>query len=410
MRHALWILAAGLGSLLLVSSASAQLGPALAGRMAQADNAAVVNNNPAGITRVPGTQMVVDLGFAQSFSEFRVKQGTTNTGGNPDDDSDPVLIPTLSLSHQLTDRWSLGFGMFVPAGIGTDYGSDWAGRYYATESSLVFLSLQPVVAFRATDWLSLAAGPSLMYVDSRSKSAVNNLQPGLADGEIELEVDGIDAGVVVAAMIEARPGTRFAISYRNEQQPTLEGRPKFKGLGPLLQAALNRAGLLGADIDLDVNVPQTVQVGFYHEWNEKVAVMADLTWLDWSRFGKVDVTVNQFSVTARTDYNDIWVPSLGISYVIDETYRAGVGGSYVSSAVDTEDRTLSLPFDEFWIFGIGGSAKLRPGLELHGNLQGTISGNARIDQQSNPLAGRLRGRSRRNYSLFLGLSLVWGSS
>ncbi len=390
--------------------AAAQLGPALAGRMAQAENAAVVNNNPAGLTRLDGTQVVLDAMVAFPFSEFDVDEGaTTTTGGDPDDDHDPTLIPTFSLSHRLGENLWFGLGAFFPAGIGSDYGSDWAGRYYATESSLVFLSIQPVLAWRATDWLSLGAGPAFMYVSSLSESAVNNQGPGVPDGEVELDLDGGSVGVIVSAMLEPWEGTRFGIAYRNEQDPTLEGRAKFKNLGPVLEASLEAAGLLGASIDLDLNVPQSVQGGFYHQLNERPAIMGDVTWMDWSRFGRVDLTVNSSSITASVDYNDIWIGSFGVDYAVNEAVSAGAGFSYVSSAIDSEDRTLSLPFDEIYVFGVGGRYRARENLEVHGNLLAALSGNGRIDQQSNPLAGRVVGKSEDNYSIVVQLSLVWGT-
>lgn len=405
MRLILAMIALGL----LAAPAAGQTGPALAGRMAQADNAAVVNSNPAGITRVRGTQVVLDASVASSFSRFRVRGGTTTSGGNPDDDNDPFVIPTFSLSHELSERWRLGFGVFVPAGIGTDYGSEWAGRYYATSSSLVFVNMQPVIAYQASDWLSLAAGASIMYVDSVAESAFNNLQPGLADGRVKLEVDGLDAGAIVAAMLEPWEGTRFAISYRSEQTPDLEGRAHFRNLGPLLEAALGSAGLLGAKIDLGVNVPQAIQAGFYHEFESGLSVMGDVTWMDWSRFGRVDVSVSQFSVTTRSHYNDIWIGSFGIQYPLKDDLGLAMGASYVSSAVDDADRTVSLPFDEIFYFGIGGYVRARSNLEIHANLGATVSGNGRIDQQSNPLAGRLRGRTESPYSVVFQVSLVWGT-
>jgi long-chain fatty acid transport protein len=392
---------------LAAGPASAQLGPALAGRMAQADNAAVVNNNPAGLAYVDGTQIVLDTTLAFSFSEFEVGPESNNTGGDPDTDDAPTVIPTFSASHRFSERFSAGLGVFFPAGIGSDYGRDWAGRYYATESSLVFLSIQPVLAYRVNDWLSIGGGPAIMYVDSVSESAVNNLDTGFGDGKVELDFDGADVGVVVSAMLEPREGTRFGIAYRNEQNPTLEGRAKFRNLGPLLEASLG--GLVGADIDLDLNVPQSVQGGFYHRIDERFAVMGDLTWMDWSRFGRVNLSVDSNSITAKQDYNDIWIGSFGAEYTVSEDLSAGAGFTYVSSAVDSEDRSLSLPFDEMYLFGVGGRYRARSNLEIHSNLLALLSGNGRVDQQSNPRAGRLRGKSDDNYSIVLQVSLVWGT-
>jgi long-chain fatty acid transport protein len=394
---------------LLAGPAHAQLGPAFAGRMAQADNAAVVNSNPAGITRVRGTQLVVDTSLAQGFSRFRVGPGTTESGGSPNDDDVPTVIPTLSLSHELSERWRLGFGLFVPAGIGTDYGTSWAGRYYTTESSLVFLSAQPVVAVAVTDWLSLSAGASIMYVDSVSESAINNVLDGRPDGRVRLELDGVSAGAVVSALVEPWPGTRFGVSYRNEQNPDLEGKPRFRNLGLLLENGLNLAGVLGSDIDIGINVPQTLQAGFFHQLDDRLSIMGDLTWMDWSRFGRVNVSVSRTSITSKQDYNDIWFGSLGAQYRIRDDLSASAGFSYLSSAVDSEDRTLALPFDEVFLFGLGGAVRARENLAIHGNLSMAISGNGRIDQRGNPLAGRVRGKSEDTYTLLFQVSLVWGT-
>ena len=393
-------------ALLAAGPASAQLGPALAGRMAQAGNAAVVNNNPAGITYVDGTQIVLDASLAFSFSEFKVGEGTTTSGGDPDDDDAPTVIPTLSASHQLSEKFWAGLGVFFPAGIGSDYGNDWAGRYYATKSSLIFLSIQPVLAWRVTDWLSLGAGPAIMYVSSVSESAIRNLDTGV-DGKVELDFDGASVGVVVSAMLEPRKGTRFGISYRNEQDPTLDGRPRFRNLGPALETSLGR--VQGSRVELDLRVPQILQGGFYHQLSERFAIMGDVTWMDWSRFGRVDVTVSEFSITAKQDYNDIWIGSFGTEYAFSDDLSASAGFSYVSSAVDSDDRSLSLPFDEIYVFGIGGRYRARPNVGIHFNLLAALSGNGRIDQQSNPLAGRVRGKSEDNYSIVLQLSLVWGT-
>ena len=131
--------------------------------------------------------------------------------------------------------------------------------------------------------------------------------------------------------------------------------------------------------------------------------------MDWSRFGRVDVTVSSNSLRVKQDFNDLWIGSFGVEYTVRDDLSASAGFTYVSSAVDSEDRTLSLPMDEIYVFGIGGRYRAMPNLEIHSNLLAVLSGNGRIDQQSNPLAGRVRGKSEDNYSIVLQLSLVWGA-
>jgi long-chain fatty acid transport protein len=163
--------------------ANAQLSPALAGRTAQANNAITINQNPAGMARLEGFQAAVDLIVAITDNDFEVDENqSTNTGGDPKNDLDWAAVPQFAASYSFddrfgpfVDRWSIGFGVSVPQGFGTDYGNSWAGRYFAQETTLVFVSAQPVVAFRATDWLSIGAGASITYVESNTKVAFPNL-------------------------------------------------------------------------------------------------------------------------------------------------------------------------------------------------------------------------------------------
>lgn len=251
-----------------------------------------------------------------------------------------------------------------------------------------------------------------MYVDSQSKSAINNrnlLNPNLADGELEVNLDGTDVGVVISGMLEPWEGTRLGVAYRNETNPNLSGNPRFRNLAPWLTQALDSAGVLNSKLDLDLNVPQTLQTGFYHQLDERLVVMGDFTWMDWSRFGRVDVTVSSTSITAVQRYKDIYIGSFGVDCVLREDLSAGAGFSYVSPAVNTRNRTLALPFDEIFLFGIGGRYRARPNLEIHSNLLAAISGSGRIDQNSNSRAGRVRGKSDDNWSLIFQLSFVWGT-
>lgn len=57
----------------LPAAAWAQLGPARAGSLAQADNAATASSNPAGLTRVKQEQFVLDTMLMYSQNEFEVR-------------------------------------------------------------------------------------------------------------------------------------------------------------------------------------------------------------------------------------------------------------------------------------------------------------------------------------------------
>lgn len=396
---------AGLLLILLACPAWAQLGPALAGRTAAAQNAATVNQNPAGIMRLPELEVVLDGMLAVSDNKFDVKGGTTEAGGNPSNDVEVAGIPQFAFSVPAGERFAIGFGFSVPTGFGSDYGDDWAGRYLAQESTLVFMSAQPVIAARVTDWLSLGVGVPIMYSMSDTKVAVANAV-GEDDGQMKLDVDGISAGAVVSALLEPTPGARLGISWRSEIQPDLDGRPDFRDLGPLRQQILESLGVLGEKIDLGLRVPQSVQVGFYYEATPDLALMGDFTWIDWSRFGKIDIAVSDFSATLRTDYNDIYIGSVGAEYRFNERWKGSLGFSYVSSGVSDSDRSFALPLDEFFVSGIGATYQMNDRLEIHMNFLAAVGGDGGIDQRSR-FNERVVGEFERRQSFVLQTSMVW---
>ena len=91
-------------------------------------------------------------------------------------------------------------------------------------------------------------------------------------------------------------------------------------------------------------------------------------WVDFSRFGRVDIEVGPISTTVDADYKDIWVGSFGGQYRLSDRTTFVAGLTYVSSGVSDSNRTLGLPWDELWIFGIGVERRITPSLRLHTNL------------------------------------------
>jgi long-chain fatty acid transport protein len=385
-------------------TARAQLGPARSGSFAQADNVATAASNPSGLTRIDREQLVVGAMVGYSDTEFRVKPGTTTPGGDPDNDPSLFGLPTLSWARPVGEDWRVGFSVNVPTGIGSDYGSSWSGRYHASSSSLVFVNFTPAAAWKVNDWLSLGAGISLIYSSSSSKVAVNNPEPGLGDGRMELDVSGFGIGGNVGAMIELSPRTRFGLAYGLPSRTNMEGSPRFKGLGPTISAL---APLLSQDIDLEMRVPQTLAGGVYHELTPRLALTADLIWIDFSRFGKVDIEVGPFSTTVDNRYQDIWAGVVGAQYRLTSVWTGSLSVAYLSSGVSDSNRSLGLPWDEFLVLGAGVRRDFGPDLRLHANLMLSLGGKGEIDQQS-PLAGRLVGEFATRRTLLLELALVWG--
>ena len=161
------------------------LGTAAAGRAAMASDASTAGANPAGMTRLDRSQVLV--GIQGLYTDIHFDTDASGFGGG-DGGNAGGFVPMGSLHyvHHLNPDWKLGISVGSYFGLGVDYGEDWSGRYYMQEAKLTTFGVNPGVGYRVSDWLSVGAGFSILYAELLQKSAINNAavpgQAGLGDG------------------------------------------------------------------------------------------------------------------------------------------------------------------------------------------------------------------------------------
>jgi len=374
--------------------------PGFTGLTALADSPDAAFWNPASMTRVPES-LELQLATAYSNSDFEVEEATF-TGGDPSKQDTINLIPGVYYVKPLNDEWVYGLSMSVPSGFGWDYGSSWSGRYISQESSLTFLALNNSLAYRWNEDLSVSAGIQIMYADSVSKARINNIGRR-GDGRIKLEEDGVGAGFTLSSLYEFSPDTRFGVTYRSETELDLDGSPELENIDNIYLAALNDLNLLG-EIDVDFKVPQQVQLGLFHQINDRYSVTADVVWIDMSEFGVTSVSAGPDTVSVESTFEDTYFASIGVGYRWDNRTQVSVGMGYMASPVDDDDRTLYLPLDELWVFGIGVERELESGDILTVNFEYIDIGDAPVDQENSSLSGRVEGEYKNNYAALLDVS------
>jgi long-chain fatty acid transport protein len=388
---------------LMPSLAVGEIGPAMTGLSGNANDASTAFSCPAGITRLKQSQVVLQTAFVYENSKFDVDEASF-AGGDGDDDSSFLVIPGFFYARPLAERWHLGLSVNVPSGIGYDFGDSWSGRYHVTETNLAFVAASAVAAYQVTDKLSLAAGPYLIYVDSKTKTRVNNLLPDYADGKVELDESGADLGYVLSMMYQFTDATRVGATYHSELKPDLDGTPSFKNIDPLLRELLAAADLLGTEIDVDFTVPAIAQAGIYTELNDRWSLTGDVIWLDMSEFGITHLKVEQESISVDGIFRDMWITTAGVKYRFDEDRAISLGALYATSPVKDSKRIIALPMDRIVGGGIGLSL---PVLDYPSqiNLNVFDLGEAKVSSDGGLLTGDFNGSFDRNYAVMLDIQV-----
>jgi len=398
------------GGLWLYELGTPDLGTASAGRAALAADASTAGVNPAGMTRLERSQILV---AAQGFyieSRFNVE---TATFGGGDGGNAGGFVPSGSLHYVLSisPDWKVGISAGSYLGLGVEYDNTWAGRYYTTEAELLTYGVNPGVGYRVNEWLSLGVGFSVLHAQLDQKSAVNNsavpFQAGLADGELRIEDDDTGLGYNLGVLLEPFQGLRVGLTYRSKVDLEFEDVAELRNLGPVLQGLLNLTGLAGSSVDIDMTIPQAVMLSGYYQVNERWALMGNIGWQDWSEFGQIPVSISSTTsatVTQDRNFDDTWHFALGAHYRVHPQWRVTAGIAHDTSPVSDEDRTVDMALDRTWRYSAGLIWDYSKTLTLGFAYTFLDAGNAPINQTRGPLAGTISGEYSSNYVHIVGLS------
>jgi long-chain fatty acid transport protein len=362
------------------------------------------------MSRLEKSQFLGGLQFLYGDEEFTPNLATTVSGSGGGVAVGWMPAGSAFIVRKMNPDVSLGVGVLSYFGLSQGFDDHWVGRYHLQESTLIGMTLTPAVSYRVNNWLYLGAGLNIMYGYLESKVAVNNGLEALPDGQLKYDDTQWGFGANLGILVEPKPGTRFGLTYLSEVKLDFGAVPEFSGLGPVLQNRLDSLGLTTSKMDLGMTVPQMAMFSAYHEIDEKWAVMGNVGWQDWSRFGKVEVridSVDPTSLTVDSKYKDTWHAALGVQYRHTPKWTFTTGVAYDSSAVDDQYRTVSVPMGVIWGFALGAQYAIQSNLTLGAAYQFAWLGDMPVEQRGGQRSGVLAGEFKDSTFDFLALNLKW---
>jgi long-chain fatty acid transport protein len=403
------------GALWLYEMATPDQGTAAAGRAALGADASTAWLNPAGMTRLDQSQLLIGAGPLVIQSSFDVKPGTTVSGGGADITS-VLPIGSAFYVQSFTSDFKLGASLTTLPGLAVDYGDTWAGRYLLEKGALFGVALSATAAYKVLPWLSIGGGPSLGHSHLGQDTALNNTLDGLPDGTLKVRGNAWGVGGVVGIMVEPSPTTRVGIQYTtpmsfqyNDIIDEVQGAgPSLRFLRLLVGAALDIP--VGSQVDLRLTMPQQVMASAYHAFSDRLALMLNFGWQNWSAFGRPSVLIsanpNQ-RLSLDQGYQDTFHTALGVHYRLTQDWLLKAGFAYDTSAVSDANRTLAFPVDRQFRYALGAQWALTRNITLGTDFTLIDAGSAPVTQGSSPLTGTVVGSYSPNLLYAVGVNLIW---
>ena len=375
---------------------------------AEAADASTIFYNPAGLSRLEGTQFVGGGTIVVPHSTYQDTGSKTFTGRDPrgttkDYAPDAVFAPALYASKKVNDQWSVGMGLFVPYGAKLDYGNDWSGRYAITNIKLEAIALNPSVSFKLNERHSFGFGVTAEHMKAELGQAVDvpgtvkamhDKSPAAAiafvtnigrtqgaaaagaaqqalnntkDGHASMDGDDWGFGFNLGYLYQLNEGTRFGIAYRSSISHKLKGDTIWDFSQVSNNAAVNAfiskaSNKVNSEALVEVRTPETLSVNAFHQMDDRWALMGDVTWTRTSRLENLDI---QFPPTAegaeriRQNWKDTYRVSLGTNYKYSDSLMLRAGIAHDQAPVrSAELRHPALPDSDRMQYSIGANWKL----------------------------------------------------
>jgi len=349
-------------------------------------DASALVSNPAGLSGIADSGWV--LGLQGAYLDAKIHTSEPESDKQRGNTFTPV--PAAFFAHRLSPKIVLGVSLHSPGGGGFDFGSSWSGRYFLDYITLAYLNLTTGVSYEFNDKISIGVAAIGQYLQLDMKSKIDTLVG--KDGKLELESYSIAPGLSVGMTLHPVEPLRIGLFYASPIHHNLDTDLDIKGVGldpDLPFPPLPLPGIDGSRLkSVKLDTPAVYQVGLSYQIGERLELMAHYAYQEWENFGEAQVTIRGLG-HPRIDagYNNTNEYGLAARYQFSK-WAGYIGLNYAQEMVNSSNRTIALPMDDMYKFGIGAEIPLKNGMVVGMGYTYTLMGQARLSQ-SKPLGSTL---------------------
>ncbi len=366
------------------------LGNAFAGQAAAAQDASTIYFNPAGLTRLGGVQAVAALHLIKPQVEFEnsascapfLGAGAGSSGcplgpngnlghafgGSGGDAGDLAVVPNFYASWEtLPNRLWLGLGINAPFGLKTEWEANWIGRFHAIKSEVKTIDVNPTLAWKVNDVVSLGGGISVRRLSAELSNAVSyravalasgnagliGATPAGAEGVAVVEGDDVGWGWNLGVMLDFTPSTRVGLSYRSKIDYTIDGDVRF-GDRPAALGVVPQ--LADGSVTAEIELPPTFSIALAQQLGARLQLLADWTWTGWDSIQDLTIVrasgplAGQTLTSTPLRFDNSWRAGLGLNWQVNPGWTLRAGVAHDKTPVQDAYRTPRLPdADRTWL-------------------------------------------------------------
>lgn len=328
---------------------ASSLGNSHAGAVSGSHDISNLFSNPANSAQVADGSLVISTTYLDvnidddNASSVRGSDfgspAVTGSSRNDDGGIDNAILPSFYYANRINDEVVFGFNITTPFALATKYDDNWVGRYTAIESDIKTVNANPSLSYKISDQISIGAGLQFQYMKAiLTKDAFD----GSNSHRAKIKGDDFGYGYNFGAKYLIADNLKIGLGYRSKIDHKLEGKGQIATMGEI------------SDINTNLTTPESFNIGFSYDINNRSELLSDFSWTRWSRVGLVDINAPSSTTIANDDLDlnmqDSKKIALGYNYVLNEKFKIRTGTAYEESAIkNAEYRTARIPTgDVIW--------------------------------------------------------------
>ncbi|WP_394246980.1 OmpP1/FadL family transporter [Vibrio profundi] len=315
-----------------------------AGAQAIAEGAETAFANPAAMTRLETDTIAFNFQGMVSQIDYTDTGSTGIFDGGAEKTSAGTKMPAGSFYYvkPVNDKFSVGFALASAGGSAIDYGPNFSGSVLLQDATLMTVQLNPSVAYKVNDELSIGLGlvGELGYLKQNFAGSRDTMLPALQGSG-----DSVEFGYTISAHYETDENNRYGIVYRSETNHDMDGK---------LESTES-----STDASFNFIMPAMALISGYHNVYSDLALLWSVGWSDFSKVQETKISLTNAESAIAREWEDTYSVSVGAHYQIQPKLRLEGGVYYETSPQDDPKfQYPDVPTGEIWKFGTGATYDL----------------------------------------------------
>jgi long-chain fatty acid transport protein len=278
-------------------------------------------------------------------------------------EEEDFLMPTLFAVSPDYNRLRVGFSLTAPAGLSKRWMNPFP-RTFAEEFTLKVFDLNPTLAYKISDKISLGGGVRAVFAEGKVKSA-GMVASGVTASR-DMEGDTWEAGYNLALTVRPVDKLNLSLTYRSEVDLGIDGNATLRTSAG--------SGIYTGDTGVEIPLPAVLAVAASYTLFDQLTVELEWDRTFWSDYEYLDFTYPAplanpvlfmaFDSAKPKHWEDSEAWRLSASYDMKNGFTLMAGLAYDETPVPESTLGFELPDSDAIIYSLGLRYQVNKDLEV----------------------------------------------